>query len=174
MRELDFDERGLTPASAVQRISHAKNQMLSPGEVERLARTPREERLAALYRLYEQRLRAAGAVDFDDLLLRVVHLFETVPEALAWYRTLWTHILVDEYQDTNRAQYRIIRFLTQERRNLCVVGDPDQSVYRWRGADLRNILDFEKDYPDCRVVTSSRTTAPPSASSTSPPPSSPT
>src|SRR6266511_3502761 len=153
MRELDFDERGLTPASAVQRISHAKNQMLSPGEVERLARTPGEERLAALYRLYEQRLRAAGAVDFDDLLLRVVHLFETVPEALAWYRTLWTHILVDEYQDTNRAQYRIIWFLTQERRNLCVVADPDQSVYRWRGADLRNILDFEKDYPDCRVVT---------------------
>ncbi len=153
MRELDFDERALTPASAVHRISHAKNQMLAPAEVERLARTPREERLAALYRLYEQRLRAAGAVDFDDLLLRVVHLFETAPEAHAWYRTLRTHVLVDEYQDTNRAQYRIIRLLTQEWRNLCVVGDPDQSVYRWRGADLRNILDFEKDYPDCRVVT---------------------
>ena len=153
MRELDFDERALTPASAVHRISHAKNQMLSPAEVERLARTPREERVAALYRLYEQRLRAAGAVDFDDLLLRVVHLFETAPEALAWYRALWTHVLVDEYQDTNRAQYRIIQLLTHERRNLCVVGDPDQSVYRWRGADLRNILDFEKDYPDCRVVT---------------------
>src|SRR6266536_2271476 len=153
MRELDFDERALTPASAVHRISHAKNQMLSPEEVERLARTPREERVAALYRLSEQRLRAAGAVDFDDLLLRVVHLFETAPEALAWYRALWTHVLVDEYQDTNRAQYRIIQLLTHERRNLCVVGDPDQSVYRWRGADLRNILDFEKDYPDCRVVT---------------------
>ncbi|HYU15952.1 MAG TPA: 3'-5' exonuclease, partial [Candidatus Acidoferrum sp.] len=152
-RELDFDERALTPASAVHRISHAKNQMLSPEEVERLARTPREERVAALYRVYEQRLRAAGAVDFDDLLLRVVHLFETAPEALAWYRALWTHVLVDEYQDTNRAQYRIIQLLTHERRNLCVVGDPDQSVYRWRGADLRNILDFEKDYPDCRVVT---------------------
>ncbi len=153
MRELDFDERALTPANAVHRISHAKNQMLSPEEVERLARTPREERVAALYRVYEQRLRAAGAVDFDDLLLRVVHLFETAPEALAWYRALWTHVLVDEYQDTNRAQYRIIQLLTHERRNLCVVGDPDQSVYRWRGADLRNILDFEKDYPDCRVVT---------------------
>jgi len=153
MRELDFDERVLPPASAVHRISHAKNQMLSPEEVERLARTPREERVAALYRLYEQRLRAAGAVDFDDLLLRVVDLFETAPEALAWYRALWTHVLVDEYQDTNRAQYRIIQLLTHERRNLCVVGDPDQSVYRWRGADLRNILDFEKDYPDCRVVT---------------------
>src|SRR5438034_214854 len=98
-------------------------------------------------------LPAAGGVDFDDLLLLVVRLLETSAEALAWYRTLWSHVLVDEYQDTNRAQYRIIQLLTQEHRNLCVVGDPDQSVYRWRGADLRNILDFEKDYPDCRVVT---------------------
>jgi DNA helicase-2/ATP-dependent DNA helicase PcrA len=81
-----------------------------------------------------------------------VRLFETSREALAWYRALWTYVLVDEYQDTNRAQYRIIQLLTQEHRNLCVVGDPDQSVYRWRGADLRNILDFEKDFPDCLVV----------------------
>jgi DNA helicase-2/ATP-dependent DNA helicase PcrA len=153
MREINFDERTLTAATAVHRISHAKNQMLSPEQVEQLAHTPREERIASIYRGYEERLRAAGALDFDDLLLRVVHLLETVPEALAWYRTLWTHVLVDEYQDTNRAQYRIIRRLTQEHRNLCVVGDPDQSVYRWRGADLRNILDFEKDYPDCRVIT---------------------
>ena len=152
MRELDVEERTLPPAAAVHRISHAKNQMLSPDEVEQLARTPREERVAALYRLYEQRLQAAGAVDFDDLLLRVVRLFEKAPEAIAWYRSLWTYILVDEYQDTNRAQYRIVQLLTQEHRNLCVVGDPDQSVYRWRGADLRNILDFEKDYADCRVV----------------------
>ncbi|HET8578374.1 MAG TPA: UvrD-helicase domain-containing protein [Methylomirabilota bacterium] len=152
MRELDFDERALTGAAAVHRISHAKNQMLSPHEVETLARTPREERIAALYRRYEEQLAAAGAVDFDDLLLRVVRLLETVPEALHWYRRVWTHVLVDEYQDTNRAQYRIIQRLTEEHRNLCVVGDPDQSVYRWRGADLRNILDFEKDYPDCRVV----------------------
>ncbi len=152
MRELDVDERALTPASVVHRISHAKNQMLSPAEVETLARTPREECIASLYRLYEERLAAAGAVDFDDLLLRVVRLLETVPEALRWYRSLWTHVLVDEYQDTNRAQYRIVQLLTEEHRNLCVVGDPDQSVYRWRGADLRNILDFEKDYPDCRVI----------------------
>ncbi len=153
MHALDFDERALTPAAAVHRISHCKNQMLMPQEVETLARTPREERIAALYRQYEQQLAAAGAVDFDDLLLRVVRLFESVPEALQWYRRVWTHVLVDEYQDTNRAQYRIIQRLTAEHRNLCVVGDPDQSVYRWRGADLRNILDFEKDYPDCRVVT---------------------
>jgi ATP-dependent DNA helicase UvrD/PcrA len=152
MRELDMDERALTPATAVHRISHAKNQMWTPADVEQLARTPREERIASLYRRYEERLGAAGAVDFDDLLLRVVHLLETVPEALAWYRTRWTHVLVDEYQDTNRAQYRIVQLLTEAHRNLCVVGDPDQSVYRWRGADLRNILDFEKDYPDCRVI----------------------
>ncbi|HEX7787758.1 MAG TPA: UvrD-helicase domain-containing protein [Methylomirabilota bacterium] len=152
LRELDVDERTLTPSTVVHRISHCKNQMLSPDDVEQLARTPREERMASLYRSYEDKLRAAGALDFDDLLLRVVRLLETVPEALRWYRTVWTHVLVDEYQDTNRAQYRVVRLLTEEHRNLCVVGDPDQSVYRWRGADLRNILDFEKDYPDCRVV----------------------
>ena len=152
LRELDLDERTLTPAAAVHRISHCKNQMLSPADVEQMARTPREERLASLFRLYEDKLRAAGALDFDDLLLRVVRLLETVPEVLRWYRTVWTHVLVDEYQDTNRAQYRIVQLLTEEHRNLCVVGDPDQSVYRWRGADLRNILDFEKDFPDCRVV----------------------
>src|SRR6266567_38693 len=153
MRQLDMDERQTTPASVVHRISHAKNHMLSVEEAARKASTPREERIAQLYRLYEDRLRAVGGVDFDDLLLLVVKLLETSPESLAWYRTLWTHVLVDEYQDTNRAQYRIIQLLTHERRNLCVVGDPDQSVYRWCGADLRNILDFEKDYPDCRVVT---------------------
>jgi DNA helicase-2/ATP-dependent DNA helicase PcrA len=152
MRELDVDEHALTPAAAVHRISHCKNHMLMPQEVETLARTPREERLAALYRRYEAHMAAIGAVDFDDLLLRVVRLFESVPEALQWYRRVWTHVLVDEYQDTNRAQYRIIQRLTEEHRNLCVVGDPDQSVYRWRGADLRNILDFEKDYPDCHIV----------------------
>ena len=152
MRELQIDERELTPASAVHRLSHAKNQMVTVEEAERLARTPREERVASLYRIYETRLRAAGAVDFDDLLLLVVRLFETSPATLDWYRGVWKYVLVDEYQDTNRAQYRIVRMLTQEHRNLCVVGDPDQSVYRWRGADLRNILDFEKDFPDCRVV----------------------
>jgi DNA helicase-2/ATP-dependent DNA helicase PcrA len=151
-RELALDERTLTAAAAVHRISHAKNQMRSPDEVEQLARTPREERIATIYRRYEEKLRAAGALDFDDLLLRVVALFEGVPDALAWYRTMWRHILIDEYQDTNRAQYRIVRRLSEEHENVCVVGDPDQSVYRWRGADLRNILEFEKDYPRCRII----------------------
>ena len=116
LRELDFDERTLTPSAVVHRISHCKNQMLGPEDVEQLARTPREERIASLYRLYEDKLQAAGALDFDDLLLRVVRLLETVPEALRWYRNVWTHVLVDEYQDTNRAQYRIVQLLTEEHR----------------------------------------------------------
>jgi len=105
-----------------------------------------------VYSRYEKRLRETGAVDFDDLLLLVVRLFSEVPEVLAWYRGLWRHLLVDEYQDTNRAQYQIIRLLTGEHRNVCVVGDPDQSVYKWRGADIRNILEFEDDYPGTKIV----------------------
>jgi len=152
MRELDMDERATTPASLVHRLSHAKNQMIAVEEAEQLARGPREEQVAAVYRRYQERLATAGAVDFDDLLLLTVRLFERVPEVLAWYRGLWMWLLVDEYQDTNRAQYRIIRALTKERRNICVVGDPDQSVYGWRGADVRNILDFEQDYLGTKVI----------------------
>jgi len=152
MRELDMTDRTWTPASIVQRISAAKNQMVALEEVERAARGPREERIAALFRRYQERLVAAAATDFDDLLLLTVRLFTEAPAVLAWYHGLWTHVLVDEYQDTNRAQYRIIRQLTAEHRNVCVVGDADQSIYKWRGADIRNILDFETDYPGTRVI----------------------
>jgi len=152
MRELDMTDRTWTPASLVQRISAAKNQMVALEEVERAARGPREERIAALFRRYQERLVAAAAADFDDLLLLTVRLFDEVLAVLAWYRGLWTHVLVDEYQDTNRAQYRIVRQLTAEHRNVCVVGDADQSIYKWRGADIRNILDFETDYPGTRVI----------------------
>ncbi|HSF03583.1 MAG TPA: 3'-5' exonuclease, partial [Solirubrobacterales bacterium] len=105
-----------------------------------------------VYSRYDKRLRETGAVDFDDLLLLVVRLLAEIPEVLAWYRGLWRSVLVDEYQDTNRAQYRIVRLLTQEHRNICVVGDSDQSIYKWRGADVRNILDFEDDFPGTKVV----------------------
>ncbi|PYN28112.1 MAG: hypothetical protein DMD76_06225, partial [Candidatus Rokuibacteriota bacterium] len=107
---------------------------------------------ALVYSRYEKRIREAGVVDFDDLLLLVVKLLRESPETLAWYRGLWKHVLVDEYQDTNRAQYRIIRLLTDEHRNIWVVGDGDQSIYKFRGADVNNILDFEHDYPGTRVV----------------------
>jgi DNA helicase-2/ATP-dependent DNA helicase PcrA len=152
LREQEVDERLLPPAHVVYRISQAKNQMLSVEEMERQARVPREERITLLFRRYQARLAEANALDFDDLLLVTVRLFEKVPEVLAWYRGFWKYVLVDEYQDTNRAQYRIIQLLTSEHRNLCVVGDDDQSIYRFRGADLRNILDFEDDFPGCLVV----------------------
>src|SRR5262247_2180352 len=152
MRAEGLEDRSLTPGAVVHRISAAKNQMLSAADFEKAARGPREEQLAAVYQRYQARLEAAGGVDFDDLLLLTVRLLEEAPEVLAWYRGLWRHVLVDEYQDTNRAQYRIIRLLTGEHRNICCVGDPDQSIYKWRGADIRNILDFERDYPGTRVV----------------------
>jgi DNA helicase-2/ATP-dependent DNA helicase PcrA len=151
MRDHELGDK-TTASSIVHRISHAKNQMLSVADVERAARGPREEQVAAIYARYQERLAASGAVDFDDLLLLTVRLFEQAPQVLEWYRGLWKHVLVDEYQDTNRAQYRIVRQLTSEHRNVCCVGDPDQSVYRWRGADIRNILDFEADYPGTRVI----------------------
>ncbi len=152
LREEEVDERALPPAVVVHWISHAKNHMLSPDEMERSARGPREDRIAAVYRRYQDRLAQAGALDFDDLLLLTVRLWEKVPEVLTWYRGLWKYVLVDEYQDTNRAQYRIIQLLTQEHRNLCFVGDDDQSIYRFRGATLRNILDFEHDFAGTRVI----------------------
>jgi DNA helicase II / ATP-dependent DNA helicase PcrA len=151
-KELGLDERSLPPAAAIARISRAKNQLLGPDAVEAAVRGPREAEVARLYTRYAARLRALGAVDFDDLLGLTVELFARHPEVLDHYRDLWRYVLVDEYQDTNAAQYRLLRQLTAVHRNLCVVGDPDQSIYRFRGADLRNILDFERDFPGCRVV----------------------
>ena len=151
-RELGLDERALTPSAAVARISRAKNQLLGPEDVRTAARGPREADVARLYARYAVRLRERGALDFDDLLGLTVELFARHAEVLDYYRQLWQYVLVDEYQDTNAAQYRLLRQLTAVHRNLCVVGDPDQSIYRFRGADLRNILDFERDFPGCRVV----------------------
>src|SRR5882724_5069795 len=152
MKEGDLAERTFTPSAAAHRISYLKNQMVSVQDTLRDARGPWEQKAALVYSRYEKRIREAGVVDFDDLLLLVVKLLHESPETLAWYRGLWKHVLVDEYQDTNRAQYRIIRLLTDEHRNVCVVGDSDQSIYKWRGADINNILDFEKDFPGTRVV----------------------
>jgi len=152
MKEVDLGDRATTPGTVTQRISYWKNHMMGVDSARHAARGPWEAKITHVYAKYEERLSAVGAVDFDDLLLKTVKLFQDVPEAVAWYRGVWRQVLVDEYQDTNRAQYRIIQLLTSEHRNICVVGDPDQSVYRWRGADIRNILDFEKDYPGTRVV----------------------
>jgi len=152
MKEGELAERTFTPSAAAHRISYLKNQMVSVQDALRDARGPWEQKAALVYSRYEKRIREAGVVDFDDLLLLVVKLLRESPETLAWYRGLWKHVLVDEYQDTNRAQYRIIRLLTDEHRNIWVVGDGDQSIYKFRGADVNNILDFEHDYPGTRVV----------------------
>ncbi len=152
VREAGLDERNWPAAGVVARVSRAKNRLESAEDLRAAARGPRDAELARLWARYDARLRAAAALDFDDLLGLTVRLWERHPEVLAYYRGLWRYVLVDEYQDTNAAQYRLLRLLTDQHRNLCVVGDPDQSIYRFRGADLRNILDFERDFPDCRVA----------------------
>jgi DNA helicase-2/ATP-dependent DNA helicase PcrA len=128
MKEGELAERSFTPSTAVHRISYLKNQMIGVKEALADARGPWEQKAALVYSRYEKRLKETGGVDFDDLLLLTVRLLAEVPEVLAWYRGLWKHVLVDEYQDTNRAQYRIIRLLTADHRNICVVGDPDQCL----------------------------------------------
>lgn len=133
-------------------ISKAKNQLRSPQEYAREASDYFTQAVARVYPLYEQRLRQVEAVDFDDLLYLPARLLQEHPELRAYLDDRYRYILIDEYQDTNIAQYEIVRRLSQDHRNLCVVGDPDQSIYRWRGSDIRIILKFEKDFPDARVI----------------------
>jgi len=152
MKEGELAERAFTPSIVAHRISYMKNHMITVADALRDARGPWEQKLALVYSRYEKQIKAAGAVDFDDLLLSTLKLLQDVPDVLAWYRGLWRHVLVDEYQDTNRAQYLILRLLTSEHGNVFCVGDPDQSVYKFRGADIRNILDFETDFPGTGVI----------------------
>ncbi len=149
---LDIDPKRFPVSTFVGRISSAKNELLGPKEYARQASTPPEKMTAKVFAEYERRMRDANAMDFDDLLVNAVRVLEQDPAALERWRARFSHILVDEYQDTNRAQYVIVTMLAATHRNLMVVGDDDQSVYSWRGADIRNILDFEKDYPEAFVV----------------------
>ena len=150
--ELDIDPKRFAPRGIRRQISDAKNALLD-AEAYRLKVSSFFEQTAAdVYDLYEKRLHAANAMDFDDLLFRGVNLFELYEEVRDRYRRSFRFVLVDEYQDTNRAQYRWLQLLTEESRNLCVVGDDDQSVYGFRGADIQNILGFERDFPDAEVV----------------------
>ena len=150
--ELGLEQQVESPRAVLSRISYAKNQGLTPEELYKRACDPVAERLASLFDRYETRLRQANALDFDDLLSKTVQLFYTSPEVCGWYNRRFRYILVDEYQDTNRTQYELIRQLTLEHQNLCVVGDEDQSIYRWRGADIANILNFQKDYPRAKII----------------------
>ncbi|NJN17585.1 MAG: UvrD-helicase domain-containing protein [Oscillochloris sp.] len=152
IRELNLDEKKYPPRAIQSHISGAKNELVDPQEYARLNRTYFDEIVARCYVRYQQLLAESNAYDFDDLLVEMVRLFAEHPEVLAHYHRRYQYLLVDEYQDTNRAQYLLVKHLAELNRNLFVVGDDDQSVYGWRGADIRNILQFEQDYPDAQVL----------------------
>ena len=152
-KSMNLDEKQYPHRAIKAAISDAKNRVLTPEEWIRENRSDfRNQKIGEVYAAYEKALAANNALDFDDLILKTLMLFSEHPPVLQAYQRKFSHILVDEYQDTNMAQYMLVRLFAGEKRNLCVVGDDDQSIYGWRGADLRNILEFEKDFPDCHVV----------------------
>lgn len=153
LKALNIDDKFLPVREVKARISDAKNKLWSPDEW--FSHSPRDRRCQMIHDImytYETRMKALNALDFDDLLLKTLVLLADNPPVLEYYRNRFRYVLVDEYQDTNQAQYQLVKLLTSGSRNLCVVGDDDQSIYGWRGADIRNILDFEKDYPDAKVI----------------------
>jgi DNA helicase II / ATP-dependent DNA helicase PcrA len=152
LRRLGIDDKQLTPRSVLSRISWAKNHMLDPQEVYLQSADPKTERVAHIYQVYRQELARSNALDFDDLLLFTVRLLKASGETRERYNRRYRHLLVDEYQDTNRPQYELMRMLAGSEHNVCAVGDEDQSIYSWRGADIRNILEFEQDFPEARII----------------------
>ena len=150
---LKIDTKVLKEKMILSRISSAKDRLIGPEEFSKEAGDDYEsKRVAAAYTEYQKQLKQNNALDFDDLIMKTVELFEKTPEVLQMYQNRFQYIMVDEYQDTNYAQFKLVSLLAGKRRNLCVVGDDDQSIYRFRGADIRNILDFEKIYPDCTTI----------------------
>jgi DNA helicase II / ATP-dependent DNA helicase PcrA len=153
LKALQIDDGFIQPRAALSRISQAKNRMEGPDALDATGGgNKRDEQIAKVYAYYQKALKECNALDFDDLLLQTVELFEQSPTVRAKYAEQFRFVMVDEYQDTNRPQYLLIRRLAEVHRNLCVVGDPDQSIYKWRGADLRNILDFEQDFGEAKIV----------------------
>ena len=152
MRRLGIDDKQTTPRSVLAHISWAKNHMLDPQEVYLQSADPKTERVAQIYAEYRKELAKANALDFDDLLLETVRLLKAASQVREYYNRRFQYILVDEYQDTNRPQYELMRLLAGTRHNVCAVGDEDQSIYSWRGADIRNILEFEKDFPEAKII----------------------
>lgn len=152
LEALNINPKIYSPRSVQAKINNAKNELISPENYSEKYNDFFDEKVAKVYTWYEERLRKNNSVDFGDLLLLPVRLFEQHPEILKLYQDRFRYIMVDEYQDTNHAQYRLIKLLAQGQHNLCVVGDDDQSIYRWRGADIKNILDFEKDFADATVI----------------------
>ena len=151
-KDAGIDEKRLPPRAIANAISRAKDELVTAAAFRERASGWPDEAVADVYTAYELALRRAHALDLDDLIVRTVDLFRGHPDVLDRYRQRFTHLMIDEYQDTNRAQYHLVQLLAAERRNLMVVGDPDQGVYSFRGATIRNILDFEQDYPDATVI----------------------
>jgi len=152
IQEADLDPKQYASSAIISAISSAKSRMLSPPEYLKTGRSYFDEVVGRVYEIYQRLLEESNALDFDDLLMKTVLLFRNNPEVLARYQSRYVHILVDEFQDTNLVQYELIRQLGGKHRNICVVGDPDQSIYSWRFADVRNILTFENEYPDAKMV----------------------
>ena len=152
LQEKNLDPKQYAPAAIASAISAAKSQTITPGDYLQRGRSYFEEVVGRVYERYQQLLKENKALDFDDLLMKTVLLFQKSPESLQRYQSRYVHLLVDEFQDTNLVQYELIKQLGGKYRNVCVVGDPDQSIYSWRSADPRNILSFKKDYPEAKVV----------------------
>ena len=152
MNRLSLDTQQIRPRSVYRLLSGAKNQMIAPADYARLARGPQQDAAAEVFPGYQKALRRANAMDFDDLLLKPIELFQQHPDVLKKYQGKWRYLHIDEYQDTNHAQYTLAKMLAAAHTNLCVVGDDAQSIYAFRGADITNILSFERDYPDATTV----------------------
>jgi DNA helicase II / ATP-dependent DNA helicase PcrA len=152
LKEKNIDPKKFDPRAILGAISSAKNELTDPEEFSKNAGDYYGNVVSDVYKEYQKRLRKNQALDFDDLIMTTIQLFQRVPEVLEYYQRKFQYIHVDEYQDTNRAQYMLVKFLSARFKNLCVVGDSDQSIYRWRGADIANILSFEKDYPNASVI----------------------
>ncbi|HCQ6354359.1 TPA: UvrD-helicase domain-containing protein, partial [Clostridioides difficile] len=153
LKELNLSDKVFEPKAVISAISGAKDKLYTPKQFKDINMADnRMVKIADIYALYQDRLKRNSALDFDDLILKTVELFKANDEVLAYYRSRFRYIMVDEYQDTSKAQYELIKLLAREHQNICVVGDDDQSIYGWRGADIRNILEFEKDYDNVHVV----------------------
>ena len=152
LKRLGVDDKSLKPRVALGRISWAKNHMIDPQEYFLASTNPMEEKIAHIFEIYRKELAKANAMDFDDLLLETVRLLKSSSEVRERYNRRYRYIMIDEYQDTNRPQYELMKLLAGPEKNVCVVGDEDQSIYSWRGADIKNILDFEKDFPNGKTI----------------------
>ncbi len=152
LEEMNVSPKDLSPDAVAKRISSAKDKLIAWQDFSPRAEDFFEERVARVYEIYQKKLEEANALDFDDLIMKTVELLSRQAHVLKRYQDRFRHVLIDEYQDTNHAQYVLVNLLASSNRNLCVVGDEDQSIYGWRGADINNILDFEKDYPDAKVI----------------------